>query len=376
MEKTLYECSFYLKDKKGSKVTEYLTAYFFTEYSRYAENLLIATYANGEKDRIYFSSPQTVRDQETLLKKDMVYVLFQFQLGDENGNRMKTTFNYMFTDIIMASNIHKAEMLLDAKYGQGNPKRIISRSSRTYKYDELRNITSKYETYEFTFYLKDEKGNKTSEMMTMSIDDTSYYKAEEKLIAILANGDKNRIWHSSGKTIGLALPSLLRQEYEEEQKRLSDERTKKQAERIKSFVSFVAGKASDNAKTATSTADVKQTAYSSVSKNIPSYSSRSVSNTTYHKKTNLQNTTPKTKQIKEEFEEKDAVIRRETKKKTTCAVLCFLLGLLGVHRFYVGKVATGFIWLISLGLFGVGWVIDLMSILMGHFTDKQGNRIR
>ena len=228
MEKSLYECSFYLKDEKGNKTTEYLTTYFETEYSHHAENLLIATFANGDRSRIFFTSPQTVRDKETLLKKEMVYVLFQFQLGDENGKTLKTTFNYMFTDIIMARNWHKAEMLLDAKYGQGNPKRILNRTSRTYRYDELRNIPSNYETYEFTFYLKNEKGNKASEMMTMSVDDNSYFKAEEKLIAMLANGNRDRVWHATGRTIGLALPSLLREQYEEEQKQ---ERIRKEKER-------------------------------------------------------------------------------------------------------------------------------------------------
>ena len=231
MEKSLYECSFYLKDEKGNKKTEYLTTYFETEYSRYAENLLIATFANGNRDRIFFSSPQTVRDKETLLKKEMEYVLFQFQLGDENGNKTKTTFNYFFTDIIMAKDYHKAEMLLNAKYGQCNPKKILSRTSRTYRYDELRKIPSNYETYEFTFYLKDEKGKKISEMMTMRVDDSSYYKAEEKLIAILANGDRDRVWHSSGQTIGPALPTALRKQYEEEQKQESIRREKeRQAE--------------------------------------------------------------------------------------------------------------------------------------------------
>ena len=230
MEKSLYECSFYLKDEKGNKKTEYLTTYFETEYSRYAENLLIATFANGNRDRIFFPSPQTVRDKETLLKKEMVFVLFQFQLGDENGKRMNTTFNYFFTDIIMAKDYHKAEMLLNAKYGQGNPKRILNRTSRTYRYDELRNIPSNYETYEFTFYLKNEKGNKCSEMMTMQVDDISYWKAEEKMIAMLANGDKNRVWHSSGKTIGPALPTELRKQYDIDRENERIQKEKKRQE--------------------------------------------------------------------------------------------------------------------------------------------------
>lgn len=42
--------------------------------------------------------------------------------------------------------------------------------------------------------------------------------------------------------------------------------------------------------------------------------------------------------------------------------LCWLLGFLGMHRFYYGKPVTGTIWFFTLGLLGVGWVVDAFLI--------------
>jgi TM2 domain-containing membrane protein YozV len=42
--------------------------------------------------------------------------------------------------------------------------------------------------------------------------------------------------------------------------------------------------------------------------------------------------------------------------------LCWLFGFMGAHRFYYGKQITGTIWFFTLGLFFIGWLIDLFLI--------------
>jgi TM2 domain-containing membrane protein YozV len=64
-----------------------------------------------------------------------------------------------------------------------------------------------------------------------------------------------------------------------------------------------------------------------------------------------------------------------SKSKITVFLLCLLLGGLGIHRFYVGKIGTGIVWFFTLGIFGIGTLIDLIMILTDNFTDAEGNKI-
>lgn len=57
-------------------------------------------------------------------------------------------------------------------------------------------------------------------------------------------------------------------------------------------------------------------------------------------------------------------------------LLSLFLGTIGVHRFYVGKIGTGILQLITLGGCGVWTLIDIIMIVTGNFKDKDGNVIK
>jgi hypothetical protein len=73
----------------------------------------------------------------------------------------------------------------------------------------------------------------------------------------------------------------------------------------------------------------------------------------------------------DEFEE-ERWEEASDRSRLVALLLCILLGYLGVHRFYVGKIGTGILWLLTGGMFGIGYVIDAVLIAAGNFRDSNG----
>jgi len=67
---------------------------------------------------------------------------------------------------------------------------------------------------------------------------------------------------------------------------------------------------------------------------------------------------------------------KSEKSNVTALLLCLFLGALGVHRFYVGKIGTGVLQLVTIGGLGIWALIDLIMIIMQKFTDGEGNTLK
>ncbi|BCA94827.1 hypothetical protein TUM19329_11880 [Legionella antarctica] len=66
---------------------------------------------------------------------------------------------------------------------------------------------------------------------------------------------------------------------------------------------------------------------------------------------------------------------QSSKSGKAALILCIFLGMLGAHRFYVGKIWTGILMLLSGGAIGVWALIDVIVIVKNKFEDKNGNRL-
>lgn len=65
-----------------------------------------------------------------------------------------------------------------------------------------------------------------------------------------------------------------------------------------------------------------------------------------------------------------------SKNKMVALLLCIFLGYFGIHQFYVGKTGMGILYFFTMGLFGFGWIIDIILILCGSFKDSNNLPIK
>lgn len=64
------------------------------------------------------------------------------------------------------------------------------------------------------------------------------------------------------------------------------------------------------------------------------------------------------------------------KEWSVTLLLCIFMGLVGFHRFYVGKAGTAILMLLTLGGFGIWTLVDLIKIIVNSFEDENNKVIQ
>lgn len=59
--------------------------------------------------------------------------------------------------------------------------------------------------------------------------------------------------------------------------------------------------------------------------------------------------------------------------QTVAFVLCLLIGVFGIHRFYLGHIGMGILYLLTAGLCGIGWLVDIIMICTGDLKPRNGD---
>ncbi|MGN0778152.1 MAG: TM2 domain-containing protein [Aristaeellaceae bacterium] len=60
------------------------------------------------------------------------------------------------------------------------------------------------------------------------------------------------------------------------------------------------------------------------------------------------------------------------KRRIISLILCLLLGIFGVHKFYERRYGMGIIYLLTMGFFGMGILVDMLVLLLGKPRDGKG----
>jgi hypothetical protein len=64
------------------------------------------------------------------------------------------------------------------------------------------------------------------------------------------------------------------------------------------------------------------------------------------------------------------------KSRLATSLLAWYLGWLGVHRFYLGKIGTGILMILTFGGLGIWAIIDFVFAVTGNMRDKDGKLIK
>lgn len=77
-----------------------------------------------------------------------------------------------------------------------------------------------------------------------------------------------------------------------------------------------------------------------------------------------------------EEEKKQYVVRTSSKDKKTAMILCVIVGLFGIHDFYLGRIGSGFLKMFTGNFFMFGWIADIIKIATGTYKDGAGEPLR
>ena len=64
------------------------------------------------------------------------------------------------------------------------------------------------------------------------------------------------------------------------------------------------------------------------------------------------------------------------KSRLVTTLLAWFLGVLGIHRFYLGKIGTGILMIFTIGGLGIWTLIDFILAVSGKMRDKEGQLIK
>ena len=84
---------------------------------------------------------------------------------------------------------------------------------------------------------------------------------------------------------------------------------------------------------------------------------------------------PEKKRLENEKVQAPSNSEPSDKDFVTTLLISVFLGGLGIHRFFVNKIGTGVLMLITLGGLGIWWIIDIILIVTGSFEDSEGRVI-
>lgn len=63
------------------------------------------------------------------------------------------------------------------------------------------------------------------------------------------------------------------------------------------------------------------------------------------------------------------------KRLLPAVLLCFFFGVFGAHRFYIGRIGSAVVQLLTIGGLGIWWLVDLILLATGSLKDGAGQKI-